>query len=834
MRIRIISAFLLVMVLLFPLYAQESENWYQGKVISKIVFSGLRNIESSELQGITDPYIGSVFSDDVFFELQGKLYALEYFEVITPAIEPADLAGNEVTLKFTVTENPTVSRIVFSGNTNVRRTDLLEVISLKVDDIANQFKLRIDEEAIRNKYFEKGFPDVKVRSELQTGKNSTYAVTFYVDEGDKIIIGGFRFEGNVVFSERTLRGLLSLKAKGLFNDGAFQETKLMMDRIAIMQYYQERGYIDADVTDVQRDTQKDDKGNNVMTLTFKIYEGKQYTFSGVTFDGNQIFSTKQLSDLVYSKTGEIVNAQKLAADLQRVADLYFENGYINNLIGREEIRDTEKGTIGFRIPIVERGRAHIENIIIKGNDKTKKSVILREIPLEPGDIFSKTKVMNGWRDLYNLQYFSNIIPDTQQGSADGLMDLVFTVEEQPTIDLQFGITFSGTSDPDTFPISGLLKWNDRNFLGYGNSVGAELNLSPDTQSLSVEYTHRWIFGLPLSASFDLTAQHTRRLAAMDNLAPFFNGNEEFAYPDGFDSYEEYENASKVPPDAYLMTYDQWRISIGASTGYRFSTPLGNLAIGGGIRTGVVYNIYDADLFRPFDPAIRKSNNELTPANSIWASISLDQRDIYYDPSKGYYGSQRFGYYGVFDTEAEYYTRSDTKLEFFLTLFNWQITDTYAFKAVFGIHTGLSFLFPQPWREIAIENANKLAVDGMFTGRGWSEYHIKGLAMWENWAEIRIPLFPGILAWDFFFDIAGVHDTPQSFFENFPITDNLRFSYGGGIRFTIPQFPFRLSFAKRFKIVDGAVEWQRGAIGAQSSDPAWMGMDFVISFALSSY
>jgi outer membrane protein insertion porin family len=817
----------------FSGFSQESGEWYHDKPIRNIVFEGLVHISASELEGIVAPFIGRLFNDDVFWEIQGRLYALEYFDVITPSAVPTDALGSEVIIRFTVTERPTVSKISFVGNSKVRRSELLNVVSLKVNDVANQLKLRVDEAALVNKYLEKGFPDVTIRSELQPDRESTVALTFYISEGEQITIDEFRFEGNATFSDRTLRGQLSLKAKGILNDGAFQEAKLIADRTAITQYYHDRGYIEAEVTDVVRDIQKDEKGNNVMTITFRIYEGRIYNFEGISFEGNKIFSTEQLAKLVRSKTGEIVNARRVEADLQRVADLYYENGYIFNSINRDEIRNSEEGVVSYKITIVERGRAHVERILVRGNNKTKDHVILREIPLEPGDVFSKTKLMDGLRNLYNLQYFSNVIPDTPQGSSDSLMELVLDVEEQPTTDIQFGLTFSGSSDPDAFPISAMVQWNDRNFLGSGNTVGAEANASPETQSLALEYTQQWLFGLPLSGGFDFTVQHTKRSAAMDQEAPFFNG-EEGAFPDGFVSYAEYVDANKLVPSGYLMDYNQWSLSLGFSTGYRFSTPLGNLGLGGGVRSGIVRNIFDADLSRPFDPTLRNGNNVWTPANSLWLSLSLDQRDIYYDPSKGYYAIQRFGYYGILPIEREHYTKLDTKAEYFITLFNFAITDTYNLKAVFGIHSGLSFIFPQIARDRPeIEDANKLVVDGMFIGRGWtSERQNRGLALWENWAEVRIPLIPGIIALDWFFDAAAVKETPRNFFTGFSIED-MRFSFGGGFRFTIPQFPFRFIFAKRFKVVDGEVQWQGGNIGRNSSRPN-SGIDFVISFALSTY
>ena len=450
--------------------------------------------------------------------------------------------------------------------------------------------------------------------------------------------------------------------------------------------------------------------------------------------------------------------------------------------------------------------------------------------------------MDGLRNLYKLQFSSAVTPETPPGSSDALIDLVFNVEEQPTTDVQFGFTFSGSSDPNTFPISVMAKWNDRNFMGSGNIVGAEINASPDTQTFSATYTHRWIFGLPLSGSFDFTLQHMNRLAAMNNTPPYFYGDESFAFPDGFGSFPEYESANKIPPDEYLMPYNQWRLSLGVSSGYRWSTLMGILGVGGGFRIGMLLSTFDNELYRPFDPILRQDNNRWTPATSVWTSVSLDQRDIYYDPSRGYYGIQRFGWYGILGFENEHYTRTDTKAEWFITLFNLPVTDNWNFKAVFGIHSGVSFIFRQPqYDRPYIEEANQLAVDGMFIGRGWtSEYRRKGFALWENWAEIRIPLAPGIIAWDFFFDAAGVKKTPEALFNDFYANDGsspgyntffMRFSLGGGFRFTLPQFPFRFSLAKRFIVRDGSVEWVTGGIGGAK---AGSGIDFVVSFALSTY
>jgi outer membrane protein insertion porin family len=837
-----VFAIILIFSQAASVFAQDEE-WYIGKPIENITFEGLRHVKMSDLEGVTEQYVAKTFTDELFWELTGQLYALELFEVINPSAVPADPLGSSVIILFTVVERPFVSSIVFEGTSGLRRNELLDVISLKPNDVINQLKIRVDEQAIYNKYLEKGYPDVSVSSRTETGSNGSIKVTFVISEGTKITIEAIQFEGNRVFSNNTLQNQLSLKRKTLLNDGAFQEAKLIADRAAITRFYHDRGYIDADITDVTREIRVDKKGN-LLTLVFHVYEGPAYTFGGITFEGNHIFQTEELKKLVNSKVGETVNASRLEQDLQRVADLYFENGYIFNTIGRQEQRNTATRTISYTIPIVERGRAHIEKIVVRGNKKTKDYVILREMPLEPGDVFSKTKVMDGLRNLYNLQYFSNVFPETPQGSADSLMDLIINVDEQPTTEIQAGLSFSGSNDPDAFPVSVILKWNDKNFRGTGNILGTEINAAPEIQTVSLQYTHRWLFGLPLSGGFDLTFQHSQRLAMMDNQPPFFNGNEDRAFPDGFSSFEEYDSAGKLPSDAFLMNYEQWYISLGFSTGYRWLLPpFGILGLGGSIRTGIRYNDFNSEIYRAFDPSLRDRNKQWTPSNSLAFSIYLDNRDIYYDPSKGYYISERFGFYGLLPNkiELEYYTRSDTKVEWFHTLWNWQLSEKWAFKGVFGIHSGISFIFPGlSYDQPVIEDANKLSVDGMFIGRGWTGERLnRGLALWENWAEVRIPVFPGILALDLFFDAAARRPKPEDMFrsvsaEDHTFADDMRYSFGGGLRFALPQFPFRFLFLKRFSTPGGVFQWQRGAIGGVPGDDGSSGIDFIISFAISTY
>ena len=75
-------------------------------------------------------------------------------------------------------------------------------------------------------------------------------------------------------------------------------------------------------------------------------------------------------------------------------------------------------------------------------------------------------------------------------------------------------------------------------------------------------------------------------------------------------------------------------------------------------------------------------------NSLFASISLDNRDISYDPSKGWFASERLTWYGLIPgLEKEFFLKSETKLEGYLTLFDVPLTEDFNLKGVLAAYTG---------------------------------------------------------------------------------------------------------------------------------------------------
>ena len=452
------------------LYAQSGDDWYVGKPIADVRFDGLRHVAESDLRAIVRPYVDQVFTLDLFWELQGRLYATDLFESLESNAVAVDDQRSAVIVEFLVQERPLVGSVDLVGNQRVRDNELLEVMELSRGDVFDPIKLDADESAIRGLYVAKGYPDAAVTIDTaRDDESGEVAVTVQVAEGFEVTVDEIRFVGNEFASESTLRGRIRTKKRSLFESGAFREVTLQEDEDIIESYYASHGYVDAEVIRIERELVADpDQQRRSLSLTIYVTEGQQYTYGGMSFAGNAIFSSEELNNLVRHGADREVNREVVEADFLRVQDLYYESGYIFNLFELIEERDEETRRIAYRVVIQERERAHIENIVISGADKTRDHVILRELPFEVGDVFNRTAIVQGLRNLYNTQYFSAVTPDTPPGSAEGLMDVVITVEEQSTADINFGVTIGGSE----FPFAGTVRWNERNLFGGGQSIGA--------------------------------------------------------------------------------------------------------------------------------------------------------------------------------------------------------------------------------------------------------------------------------------------------------------------------------------------------------------------------
>ncbi|MEJ2662705.1 MAG: POTRA domain-containing protein, partial [Spirochaetia bacterium] len=558
------------------LYAQTDTNWFIGKPIKKFEYTGLQAVSAGTLDNILKNYIGMPFTYDLYYEIQNKLYALEYFESITADAEPVDESKSAVTIHFTVKENPIVNEIKFVGAYKVGEGELRQNIVLKPGDVVTEAKIRVDADALKTLYIEKGYLDAKVSGKMEVDKaNNTVSVVFTINEGFQTTIKKIQFQGNSFASDSTLKNLMQLKEPAVFVNPVFKENKLTEDIQAIEEYYANNGYYYAKVEKVDKHIEASaEEGRKYLILTFYIHEGDQYTFGGVTFKGNSLFSTEKLTSMIKLKVGDIFNSKKFKESFADVTGLYYNRGYVTTQFLPKEKVDEDKKQISFDVT---------------------------ELPFEEGDVFNVEKIRQGIINLHRLGYFTqNIIVDTPQGSAPGLIDVVITVEETNTAQFEFGASFI----PSEFPFSGYAKVYDNNFLGYGNIFGVNATVAPLEQSISVQYTENWLFGYRITAGADISFSHKVITGVLQDMQGFnFTGDEDNAVPDGYtgewvdpdtgapataqqiadgvaitDYQYAKDNGELRIPSVETMSYHSLTFSVGFTGGYSLPTSFGLLGV----------------------------------------------------------------------------------------------------------------------------------------------------------------------------------------------------------------------------------------------------------------
>ncbi|MBA7690407.1 putative outer membrane protein assembly factor [subsurface metagenome] len=311
---------------------------------------------------------------------------------------------------------------------------------------------------------------------------------------------------------------------------------------------------------------------------------------------------------------------------------------------------------------------------------------------------------------------------------------------------------------------------------------------------------------------------------------FSGGDEDNAVPDPYTGYlvdgiTDYEYASRNVPYQYMMDYKTWKISVGLNTGYRYFTLLGWLGVRSGLSTTLEKITYDDTLYRPFDPEIRAGLERWSFINKLGITIFWDKRDYFLNPTNGFYIAQGVTFAGGFLFGQREYIRTDSTVEGFLTLFDLRVTDKWSFKMVLAAHSSLSFIFPQfGQKEPITVPTDLLYVDGMIIARGWPLERDKK-ALWDNRLELRLPIAERFLWWVFFLDGVAAYDeidlmTPLKLADFY-------FSLGGGIRFTIPQFPIRLYLAQRFRFNEAKRGFER--LEEEGALPLFgLSLNFVIS------
>ncbi len=811
---------------LFSLFtgASSEPSRYEGKMVRKVEFSGTKNVDPEDLLDKIDtaegyPLKGSEVRKDI-----RTVFREGQFENVLVEV---DEYRDGVRVKFRCTERPMVVKIEYRGTDEVSEMDLASVVLLKENEPLRLDLVEKSLKLIRKKYDDEGFFNSVVTYEVKKDPDEENSVklVFTVDEGEEIRVAKVSILGARLMRDSDLKDIMETSERGFLGSGGqFKKDVYAQDKMKIIGYYKEKGYLDAQIVDdnveYEWENPLTEKKRSIF-ITIKVTEGEKYYFDKYTVSGNKIFESRVFEENFEQTTrGRVFNYTSFQKDMQMIAQLYASKGYIfSRVIPRKTVTEEEfQGPLGREIrklvridfEIREGEKVKIENIVIKGNKKTKTRVIRREVLVQEDELFDAYRLQRSRERIFNLGFFKEVNVNVRPGSREGLVNLIFEVEEQPTGTISLGGGYGTTTGFSIFA-----DVAENNLLGYGQRVGLRFEYGPLRRSVTLSFRDPWIveslFGYQVPIGLNASVYYMLNTIPTTSMFPNSNSRAE---------YQRQTIGYSVGP--YYRFWDYYGLGAVWNQGFKsYINPTGNAS----------------------DEIFIQESRGIQLKNTLTFYAYRDSKDNYMNPTKGMRAEISVSFTGGSVLRGDdHFIKYDPDIFLYYSPFHIPFLKSH--PIVIELRGNASFIQPplrrnhvlgmqdpqgNPW----IEPEDRLRIGGPETLRGWDYFDT---AFPDSWriglfhrvlygAELRIPIHPQILWLAFFFDAGSVWT--DRFWEGHLIEDYrttiaddriagevydihdwrdvdvmsyFRYAWGFGFKIQIPMMPLRFWFGRKLQWV----------------------------------
>jgi outer membrane protein insertion porin family len=440
--------------------------------------------------------------------------------------------GDILFLSIHVVERPRLSRYSYENAKKSYHEDLNKEIDRfmqKGSIITEDMKANVAN-AVNAYYVDHGYLDCKteVREVADTVLVNSSRLVVAVKSGKKVRISKIDFIGNSLVSDGKLKRLMKntkdISILNIFTPSKLNRPDFEDDKKAILTYYNTVGLRDARILSdtVIRE------GNN-LRLEIRMEEGKRYYFRNIAFKGNSVYATDRLREVLGIEKGDVYDNAKLeqrlkfSQDNRDISSLYMDNGYL--FFRLDPVETSIVGdSIDLEVRIFEGQQAIIDNVVIKGNEKTHENVIRRELRTKPGQKFSRSDIIRSQREIIALGYFNAEkmgVATPNVNPKAGTVDVEYTVEEKPADQLELSAGWGGFSGGligtlgvtfNNFSLANIGKPETWSPLPQGDGQKVSLRIQTTGnyfQSYNFSFTEPWLGGKKPNA-FSLSGFYTKQ------------------------------------------------------------------------------------------------------------------------------------------------------------------------------------------------------------------------------------------------------------------------------------------------------------------------------------
>lgn len=435
-----------------------------------------------------------------------------------------DEEQSRVRIVFTV-ENAWRYQFRFEGNSTYGDSSLIQ--NMNLEQLIGTVTTPVPELAERTRRFYQanGFAHVQVEASEKTNPTTFLKeITFKIDEGPRVRVKKIEITGNISRAAQYYAQFISSSSSDLIGEGYYNRKDIEDGIRRIEEELQNQGYLRAKVKSWRSEFYRpptlttslgaksapkpEDKNPNLRgsqaTLILNIDEGPLTVIRQIRFEGVESFSKLQLQNLLPIRPSESLKVRDLNTSIEALKAFYSAQGFIEMKILNEQEgmvtynETSTQATVEFQIS--EGPKVTVKTIVLEGNSFTKDEVILRELSLKPGDVYTPERREDSLFHLQKLGLFARVnIKTLEEGTSIDARTVIIEVEESPPGTFESG---AGIAYDRDFQFRGYAGVAYRNLNGTGRAVSARFDPSYITdpkvsyleQKITLSYLEPYIFG----------------------------------------------------------------------------------------------------------------------------------------------------------------------------------------------------------------------------------------------------------------------------------------------------------------------------------------------------
>ena len=395
------------------------------------------------------------------------------------------LTINEDSYILEISESKIIQNIFFVNNSWVKDEVLFEIINSKKNNLISKSKISKDINSINTVYKTKGFNEILTIAKLESFSSDRVNLIYEINEGKQKKLNIIKFFGNKYFSGRYLSSRITsqgLSFYNIFKSGSNLNSEIFnFDKNLVENLYKNKGFFDVRVS---YDLQKNSFG--LYSLNFYIDEGLRYKLNDINYSSkiNKITDFEKINKKYkkkFNKNEGFFDQTLLDNYLKELNKALFKSNNFDFYIEYKIVRTNSNLDIELTdVPQIPKIANKIE---FYGNTITRDKTIRSKILIEPGDYINKNLLDNSISNLKKFSYINDINYSIDK-TLDNSADINFTLDEKKKTG---NILFAGTFDSDT-ELGFMFGIEDKNFLGSGNIIDANLNINSENVKYDLNYT----------------------------------------------------------------------------------------------------------------------------------------------------------------------------------------------------------------------------------------------------------------------------------------------------------------------------------------------------------